>query len=149
MAADDEGRRGSARLETTSHILFSKLMAYISRLIVNRIKVIRAAWRDIAPDAKFAGMTLAEFEAATEPPLKLRADMIDQHAKLKGMKASQADVDQAASDLSDLVVNSVRGTPEYGQDSPLYSAFGYVRKSDRKSGLTRKRPGSGEDATTV
>jgi hypothetical protein len=70
--------------------------------------------------------------------------------KLKGMRASQADVDQAANVLTDLVVNSVKGTPGFGQDSPLYSACGYVRKSDRRSGLTRKGAAtSGEDATAV
>jgi type II secretory pathway component PulM len=125
-----------------------KSMSYISRTIVDKIKVIRAAWRDIAPDATFAGMTLAEYEAATEPPLKLRAEMADLRTKLRGMKASQADVDQAANELADLVVNSVRGTPGFGQNSPLYSAFGYVRKSERKSGLTQKRlAASGGDAT--
>ena len=124
-------------------------MSYLERTIVNRIKVICAAWRDIAPDATFAGMTLAEFEVAIEPPMKLRADMIDLQAKLKGMKASQADVDQAANELTDLVVNSIKGTPGFGQNSPLYSACGYVRKADRKSGLTRKRQGSGEDATAA
>ena len=124
-------------------------MSYLTRTIVNRIKVIRAAWRDIAPDATFAGMTLAEFEVATEPPLKLRADMIDLQAKLKGMKASQGDVDQAANELTDLVVNSIKGTPQFGQNSPLYSACGYVRKADRKSGLTRKIRQSSGDATTA
>lgn len=123
-------------------------MSYISRTIVDKIKVIRAAWRDIAPDATFAGMTLAEYEAATEPPLKLRTEMADLRTKLRGMKASQADVDQAANELADLVVNSVRGTPGFGRNSPLYSAFGYVRKSERKSGLTRKGlAASGGDAT--
>jgi hypothetical protein len=74
--------------------------------------------------------------------------MADLRTKLRGMKASQADVDQAANELADLVVNSVRGTPGFGRNSPLYSAFGYVRKSERKSGLTRKGlAASGEDAT--
>ena len=123
-------------------------MSSISRLIVERIKVIRAAWRDLAPEATFAGMTLAEYETATEPVLQLRAEIVAVQTKLLGMKASQADVDLAANELTDLVVNSIKGTPGYGQDSPLYSACGYVRKSDRKSGLTRKqRPESGEDAS--
>lgn len=125
-------------------------MSSITRLIESRIKVIRAAWRDIAPDATFAGMTLAEFEVATEPPLALRSDMANLQTKLKGMKASQADVDMAANELTDLVVNSIKGTPGFGQNSPLYSACGYVRKSDRKSGLTQKRLAkSGGNAATV
>jgi hypothetical protein len=32
----------------------------------------------------------------------------------------------------------VLGDPAYGPDSALYEALGYVRKSERKSGLTRK-----------
>lgn len=125
-------------------------MSNINRLIVNRIKVIRAAWRDIAPDATFAGMTLAEFEAASEAPLQLRADMTALQTKLRGMKASQADVDKAANELADLVVNSVKGTPGFGQNSPLYSAFGYIRKMDRKSGLTlKRRAASSGDASTL
>ena len=37
------------------------------------------------------------------------------------------------------VVNSVKGDPEEGEDSALYEALGYVRKSERKSGLKRSR----------
>jgi hypothetical protein len=32
----------------------------------------------------------------------------------------------------------VRGTPQHGPDSSLYRALGYIRKSERRSGLTRK-----------
>lgn len=43
-----------------------------------------------------------------------------------------------------LVVNGVIGDPEEGPDSDLYAAFGYTRKSERKTGLTRKKkPGTG------
>ena len=31
------------------------------------------------------------------------------------------------------------GNPAYGNDSPLYGAMGFVRKSEKKSGLTRKK----------
>ncbi len=37
-----------------------------------------------------------------------------------------------------LVVAGVLADPNEGPDSPLYEAFGYTRKSERKSGLTRK-----------
>jgi hypothetical protein len=57
---------------------------------------------------------------------------------LEGKKAARSDADLAANEVLDLVVNSVRGTPGFGQDSALYRALGYVRKSERKSGLTRK-----------
>ena len=37
-----------------------------------------------------------------------------------------------------LVVYGVMGNPAYGPDSDLYEAMGYVRKSERKSGLTHR-----------
>jgi hypothetical protein len=42
------------------------------------------------------------------------------------------------------IVNAVKGDPEEGEDGELYSAMGYVRRSDRSSGLTRRR---GTDTT--
>ena len=33
----------------------------------------------------------------------------------------------------------VAGSPDYGNDSPLLGAMGFVRKSEKKSGLTRKK----------
>jgi len=35
------------------------------------------------------------------------------------------------------VVNAVRADIEYGEDSALFKALGYVPKSERKSGLRR------------
>ncbi len=37
------------------------------------------------------------------------------------------------------VGQGVAGDPAYGNDSPLYGAMGFVRKSERASGLTRKK----------
>jgi hypothetical protein len=47
--------------------------------------------------------------------------------------------DKEFRDLLDLVINSVRGNHAYGADSSLYRALGYVPRSERASGLTRKR----------
>jgi hypothetical protein len=106
--------------------------------IVDRIETFRAAWREMAPGASFAGMTLAEFEVAIAAPLGLRDEITDLELKLVGKKAERSISDGAAGEMLSLVVNSVRGTPGFGRDCPLYRAFGYVRKSERKSGLTRK-----------
>ena len=105
---------------------------------MDRIITFRAAWREMAPTATFAGMTLVEFEAASGVPLTLRDEIASLELQLDGKKAEKSDAEFAANDLLDLVVNSVRGTTGFGQDSPLYRALGYVRKSERKSGLTRK-----------
>ena len=36
------------------------------------------------------------------------------------------------------MVNSVKGDPDDGEDSPFYADLGYVQTSARLSGLTRK-----------
>jgi hypothetical protein len=116
----------------------NKIMPRISTTIVDRIQTFRRSWREMAPDATFAGMTLAEFEAAVSAPLALRDEIVALETQLGGKKTEKLVADMAANELLDLVVNSVRGTPGFGQDCALYRACGYVRKSERKSGLTRK-----------
>lgn len=113
-------------------------MPKVNKVTVDRIQKFLAAWRELAPAATFAGMTLTEFEVAVSVPLTLRADIVALETQLDGKKAEKLDADLAADGVLDLVVNSVRGTPGFGQDCALYRACGYVRKSERKSGLTRK-----------
>ena len=122
-------------------------MPKVQKNIVARIESFRAAWRDMAPDATFASMSLAQFEEAISVPLKVRDDIVALERQLEGKKAEKQIADTAGNGLLDLVVNSVRGTPGFGPDCALYRALGYVRKSERKSGLTRKDNVSGEDAT--
>jgi hypothetical protein len=124
-------------------------MPRITPYVTDRIMTFRAAWRELAPTATFAGMDLAEFETASGPPLALRADIAALELQLDGKKSAKTDADMAATDLLDLVVNSVRGTPGFGPDSPLYRALGYVRKSERKSGLTRKGATPAVDANVA
>ena len=104
----------------------------------NRITVLRAAWRELAPQDLFAGMTLTEFETATAPSLTLRDEILALEKQLEGRKADRMTADNTVNTTMELLVNSVRGTPGFGQDSSLYRAMGYIRKSERSSGLTRK-----------
>jgi hypothetical protein len=45
----------------------------------------------------------------------------------------------AAFDKRSKVGLGVAGDPACGNDSPLYGAMGFARKSEKKSGLTRKK----------
>lgn len=113
-------------------------MPRVMNSIVGRIQLIRTAWGELALDATFAGMTFAQFEEAIAAPSTLRKAILAMEKQLEGQKTARAKADHAAAEVLDLVVNSVKGTPGYGRDSALYRACGYVRKSERKSGLTRK-----------
>ena len=124
-------------------------MPTISKTIVFRIESFLAAWRELAPEAIFAGMSLAQFEEAVAPPLELRRNILALDKQLNGLRTEKSKVDETANELLELVVNSVRGTPGFGADSALYRAFGYVRKSERKSGLTRKSKSKADSANAA
>ena len=103
---------------------------------------IRLVWKEQAPEAVFAGKPLADLEAAL-----LELQKSDEDLKIKDQARSAAvktrgDKLTALSSLLRTVVRGVQGHPEYGEDSPLYRAMGFVPFSERKSGLSR-RPGKG------
>ena len=97
------------------------------------------AWRTLAPDKSFGGMTLAQFEALAAPSLnaRRRIDDLDHQRAQAGTDRDHAD--EAFNAKSQLVVAGVLADPTEGPDSALYAAFGYTRKSERKSGLHRSR----------
>jgi len=96
------------------------------------------AWETLAPDATFSGKTLTQFKAIVKA-------ILDQKDKVAALAAERNDACGTLGDSIDdnhalalLIVNGVKGDPNYGVNSTLYSGMGYVRQSERKSGLTRK-----------
>jgi hypothetical protein len=59
-------------------------------------------------------------------------------AELSANLARRAIADAVTNDKVKLVVNSVKGSPAYGENSDLYRAMGYVTAADKASSLTRK-----------
>lgn len=95
------------------------------------------AWRTLAPDKSFGGMTLTQFEALAAPSRDARR-RIDELDNQRAQAAAERDrADEAFNARAQLVVAGVLADPTEGPDSALYEAFGYTRKSDRKSGLHR------------
>ena len=125
--------------------------------ITDRIDRIRTAWRELAPDVAFGGMSLAQLEEATEGPLEARRELSQLERATEAARVARDQADVETGRLLEFVVDAVKGTPGFGQDCALYRAFGYVRKSERRTGLTRKRktasataePPSPADATGV
>jgi hypothetical protein len=94
-----------------------------------------ASWLEFAPGATFAGFTLAQFEEASMEPLQVRKTMEAAKTKLAGLKLKR---DKAEETLV-LIANSIRGTPEYGQDCELYRSLGFIPKSERKTGTVARK----------
>jgi hypothetical protein len=97
------------------------------------------AWRTLAPDKTFGGMTLAQFEAATAASKTTRALIVELQDKVAQAMANRDAADDETAIKIQYVVNGVRADPTEGPDSALYAALGYTRDSERKTGLTRKR----------
>ena len=99
---------------------------------------IRLVWKEQAPEAEFAGKTLAQLEASiaefqlASEDLKIKDQARSATVKTRGDKVA------ALAMLLRTIVKGVQGHPEYGEDSPLYRAMGFVPFSERSSGLTRR-----------
>lgn len=106
-------------------------------IIEERIKRFINAWETLRPTSTFAGMTLSEFKTRMQPSLDARTHIAGVQAQLAEALSTREDADRASVQLLLLVANAVRGDINEGEDSALYAAMGYVRKSDRKSGLHR------------
>jgi hypothetical protein len=96
------------------------------------------AWESLAPDKTFGGMSLAQFRAAVKPAEDARARIADLEAQRTQAIADRDAANAVCLSKAQLVIAGVLGDPTEGPDSALYQAFGYTRKSERKSGLTRK-----------
>jgi len=97
------------------------------------------AWRTLAPDKSFAGMTLAQFEAAAAPSRTARQKIDTLEAQLAEAYADRDGADADFDAVARRVVAGVLADPTEGDDSPLYGAFGYTRASEQKTGLTRRK----------
>jgi hypothetical protein len=106
--------------------------------VARKASEVSTAWEQIAPDAEFAGMTLTAFKTAIGESFTLRERASQLEAELSANLARRAIADAVTNDKVKLVVNSVKGSPAYGENSDLYRAMGYVTAADKASGLTRK-----------
>lgn len=105
---------------------------------VGKAGQVSVAWQQHAPAASFAGMTLEEFREKISASQTTREEVAAAEANLRGFIAARAAADLATRDAVSLVVNSIRGNPEFGANSKLYRACGYITYGERASGLTRR-----------
>lgn len=113
------------------------LTIYIRRLL--GVTTVAEAWSSVCPTKSFFGMTLEQFNEALKPSYDFRVEIAETQKRLKSLNAKCKDADAAAIKLTKNIVHAVKADPTEGENSPLYAAMGYVRTSDRSSGLKRAR----------
>jgi hypothetical protein len=114
-----------------------KGMSQPPKQIADATSQIINAWNTLAPGATFAGMTLAQFKAKVQPTFDTRTLIDGLNAQLTAAMDNRDNADGVTSATNQLIVNAVKGDPNFGDDSDLYDAMGYVRRSARASGLSR------------
>ena len=105
----------------------------------SKANAIATAWATLANAESFGGLTLAQFQ-------QLQTNAQNKSATLATMDASYTDAmmqrDAAHDALNAAMLNVVDGgkgdTANYGANSSLYKAMGYVPRNEWGSGLTRK-----------
>ncbi|GAA5481398.1 hypothetical protein [Haloferula sargassicola] len=103
-----------------------------------RIKLFRTAWEELAPEASFSGMTLQKFVEDTQPLLDNEAEIKRLEALTEAALRKKDELETKARRILRNVGRAVSSDAGHGEDSPLYSAMGFVPFSERKSGLTRR-----------
>jgi hypothetical protein len=79
----------------------------------------------------------------------VRAEIAEAELRLQSANARRVTVDRASMKTLQRVVNAVKADPEEGDDGDLYEAMGFVRRTDRSSGLTRRRKEQEPSGTDV
>jgi hypothetical protein len=115
--------------------------------IEDRIKRTTSGWESLAPTKSFFGMTLDQFKTAVQPSRDARERIKDLENQLTQAINERDAADEVSLAKIQGVVAGVNADPTEGPDSSLIEAFGYTRKSERKSGLGRKGGGAGDGGT--
>ena len=102
------------------------------------------AWSDLAPDKKFGNKSLADFQAQCEKSMAPRRKLTELTNEEKRQIAIRETEDKATMQMFEKIVAGIISDDDFGNDSAIYEAFGFVRKSDRKSGNTRRRTSTTE-----
>lgn len=97
------------------------------------------AWKEGAPSVEFMSVKQTDLNGKITNIETKEQTLDERRAQVKILEDEILDDYAELDDTLVDVGNGVRGNKDYGDDSPLYGAMGFVRKSERASGLTRKR----------
>jgi hypothetical protein len=109
-----------------------------NKRIREQCNVMNDAWFEGAKSTEFNGITQVAFQTEIEAAAADDAAIGDLEAELKLARDVRDDKYKALDQNRSKIGLGVAGNAAYGNDSPLYGAMGFVRKSEKKSGLTRK-----------
>jgi hypothetical protein len=97
------------------------------------------SWQENAPDKKWSEGTLAEFKAKRQTIAEVESEITNGEARLKAFMIQRDNLNADLMKECDYIAADVEGDRNFGPDSALYGGFGYIRKSDKKKGGSKKK----------
>ena len=151
-----EGFRFEANLELERHVWRSGQSLVCvehlrERLVMGSYQSIVTAenihlgWSGCCPDTEFGGVTFQQHQSGLQAYHEVEAEVAWHENQLAGARAHRDLERETLNTLNQRCVHGLLSHPEHGDDSALYAQWGYTRRSERSSGLTR--PGT-EPPTT-
>lgn len=107
--------------------------------VKERLDEVLNAWTTLRPEKSFAGLTVAQFKQIVQPSYDTRASIASLEAQMTSEYNKRNDADEKAMLVLNRIVSGVKADPEEGDNSDLYKAMGYTRRSERSSGLHRSK----------
>jgi hypothetical protein len=95
-----------------------------------------AGWEQ-SVDTEFYGIRKVDFDAERLGASTLDSEIEADEAALKAKKDQRDDRYRRLNQMRVNIGKGVAGHKDFGDDHPLYGAMGFVRKSERRSGLKR------------
>ena len=103
-----------------------------------------SAGLEMAKDVEFNGYKKADLDADLAEGARLDAEIERDEAALKAKKTRRDDVYKGANDKRVKMRKGIAGHKDFGENSPLYGACGFVLESERSSGLHRGPKNNGD-----
>jgi hypothetical protein len=115
-----------------------------TKRIRERVTQMNDAWAQGASTVVFGGISQTQFDTKIKTAATADQEIDDMEAALVLKKQFRDGLYDGLNDDSVKILAGLKGDPAFGDDHPLVGAMGFVRDSERKSGLTRKKePKSG------
>lgn len=98
---------------------------------------IHLGWSGCCPDTVFGGVTFQYHQSGRMAYYDAEMEVAWLENQLDGARARRELRREDLNSINQRCVHGVLCHPEHGDDSPLYGQWGYIRRSDRSSGLIR------------
>ncbi len=110
----------------------------MKKTTTTRCNSLLEGWKEHAPDTKFGGVSLDQFQEVVEQWRKTQEQITKVRNEATRVIAKRQTHEQSLRSYLFSVTKAIMGDREHGRNSPILRGAGYKTTSDEKSGLTSK-----------